>query len=76
MQLWQVSFEGVFLCEGFTHRQELPELILEKLLELRLAQLVGVSFSAGVLAEGFDEEGHGLADVRHPGSCFQTHPSQ
>lgn len=67
-----VFYGGSALCaNSFTHPQQLPKFILEKLLQLCSAQRVGVSFPASIFIEGFDEEAHGLADVRHPGSCFQ-----
>lgn len=62
---------SVLWTNSSTHHQQLSKFILEKLLQLCFAQRVGVPFSASIFTEGFDEEGHGLTDVRHPGSCFQ-----
>lgn len=51
------------------HPQQLSQFILKKLLQLCLAQGVGVPLSACIFTEGLDEEGHGFTHVRHGGNC-------
>lgn len=51
------------------HPQQLSQLVLEELLQLCLAQGVGVPLSACIFTEGLDEEAHGFAHVRHGGNC-------